>query len=737
MKISISEAYIEAVKLYQAGNKEYAVSICEKNIFSDPCHSPSLNLLGLILLDNKQYEKAGALFEKAVINSPDVSDYYNNLGSLYQELSKFDLAEKYFRQAVQINNSQPDILGNLAYVLQAQQKISEAIQFYNNALRYSNNNIRLLLNLGSCHEGQGNLNKAALCYREILTLNPEHSAALNNLGNIHEKLGELDYAIHCYEVALSKQPENAIILNNLGVAFLQKGELTTASAHFLNAIEISPDYADAYRNLGDVDDYQGKTAEASEFYKHSLKLNYQPGLIIRLATLLPAIMQSKESIEITRFNIDHELSILEKNENLSISEPVLEVRNAFFYLAYHGHNNKNLKIRLARLFERSCPGLLWVAPHCLLPRNKANKIKIGIISKYLYNHSIGKTTQGLIANLPRERFRVFTIFVQPVVDDQTSRFIREHSDETVEIKTNLESARQQIAALELDILFYQDIGMDPFTYFLAYSRLAPVQCTSFGHPETSGIRNLDYYLSSELFETENAQKNYSESLYKLKYQSLLTYYYRPILPETFKTRAEYGFSDADHIYICPQTLYKFHPDFDEILAEILSKDSLAKVVLLEGNIQNFSLLLRQRFQSNLGELSHRVIFLPAQSPINFVNLIAISNLMLDIPSFNGFNSSLEAFMIGTPVVTLPGELQCTRHGAGMYSKMGINDCIAKNNAEYVEIALNLANDPNFRKKVSSKILATNHLLYEDVNTILSFSDFFEECVNANTQYIEI
>ncbi|MDD4915379.1 MAG: hypothetical protein PHW13_10145 [Methylococcales bacterium] len=135
--------------------------------------------------------------------------------------------------------------------------------------------------------------------------------------------------------------------------------------------------------------------------------------------------------------------------------------------------------------------------------------------------------------------------------------------------------------------------------------------------------------------------------------------------------------------------------------------------------------------SHSDKINRRVIFLPAQSPMDFINLIAVFNLMLDISSFNGFNTSLEVFAAGTPVVTLPGELQCTRHGPSLYLKMGITDCIAKNTAEYIEIALKLANDPAFRGEVSSKILVANHLLFEDRNTISAFADFFEECVKRH------
>ena len=62
----------------------------------------------------------------------------------------------------------------------------------------------------------------------------------------------------------------------------------------------------------------------------------------------------------------------------------------------------------------------------------------------------------------------------------------------------------------LDIIFYPDIGMSAITYFLAFSRLAPVQIVSWGHPETTGIDTIDYFLSSQIIENLNSQKFYSK-----------------------------------------------------------------------------------------------------------------------------------------------------------------------------------------------------------------------------------
>ncbi len=89
----------------------------------------------------------------------------------------------------------------------------------------------------------------------------------------------------------------------------------------------------------------------------------------------------------------------------------------------------------------------------------------------------------------------------------------------VNLADDLAQAREQIAALELDTLIYMDIGMEPMSYFLAFARLARVQCVMGGHPITTGIGALDYFMSSDLIEVDHAQNHYSEILVRQPFGS--------------------------------------------------------------------------------------------------------------------------------------------------------------------------------------------------------------------------
>ena len=183
-----------------------------------------------------------------------------------------------------------------------------------------------------------------------------------------------------------------------------------------------------------------------------------------------------------------------------------------FFLAYHGRNDRELQEKTARLFLAAIPSLAFVAPHCADrsahragTRRAGAKIRIGFISRFFASHSIFSTSIGLIEKLSRERFEVVALRITPSRDDEATARIRAAADRTVELDPDVYRARAQIAALELDILFYQDIGMEPISYFLAFARLAPVQCVSFGHPNTTGIPTMDYFISNDLFEPPEPQ----------------------------------------------------------------------------------------------------------------------------------------------------------------------------------------------------------------------------------------
>jgi predicted O-linked N-acetylglucosamine transferase (SPINDLY family) len=301
------------------------------------------------------------------------------------------------------------------------------------------------------------------------------------------------------------------------------------------------------------------------------------------------------------------------------------------------------------------------------------------------------------------------LFQFPGRDDHLAKAIDGAADEVVILPTDLSLARQQITEHALDILLYLDVGMDSFTYFLAYSRLAPVQCVTWGHPVTTGIPNMDYYISSEIAEPLGAQDHYSEKLALLK--RFVMYFYPPEPPTKRMSRKDFGLPENHNLYMCFQTIYKFHPDFDAMLGAILREDLRGRLILFEGDHEHWAESLRERFLRVFPEHIDRVKFIPRVPFDDFLSLVTLADVVLDTPHFNGGYTSLLSFCRGTPIVTLPGKYMRGRLTLALYKQMGVMDCVADNVESYVNIATRLANDRNWKEEVVGKIQTHHHVFF--------------------------
>jgi len=333
--------------------------------------------------------------------------------------------------------------------------------------------------------------------------------------------------------------------------------------------------------------------------------------------------------------------------------------------------------------------------------------------------------RGLVAQLSRKDFEVTALCVG-WQDDEVTRFIKQHADISIEVPRHLPSARRLIAEQHLDVLFYADIGMDPITRGLALSRLAPVQCVTWGHPDTTGMDTIDYFISAEDLETEEGDQYYTETLVRLKNPWI--YYYRPETPASRKTRQDYGLTKDDHIYACPQTLFKFHPEFDPLLAAILRGDPQGRLLLLEGHDPHWTELLMERFRATMPDVLGRIRFLPFQRRQDYLSLLEMADVLLDPIHFTGGNSSYEAFAVGTPVVTLPSRFLRGRITLALYKQMRVLDCVAQSPEDYVKKALQLGMDPDYRQAMRQRILAANSVLFENPKGLRELEQFLLQAV---------
>ena len=183
------------------------------------------------------------------------------------------------------------------------------------------------------------------------------------------------------------------------------------------------------------------------------------------------------------------------------------------------------------------------------------KIRIGFLSKFLRDHTIGDLLKGLIRNLSRSEFEV-TVFLVGDVLDETVSFLRDCADRFFNLPEDVVSARQIITSASLDVLFYPDVGMDPMISALAFAR-GTSAVHDLGHPVTTGIPTIDYFISSKLIEPAGFAAHYSNNSCA---RFCRHFYYRPqvtVASQEYRngrllseiTRREFRLPQDAHIYL--------------------------------------------------------------------------------------------------------------------------------------------------------------------------------------------
>jgi protein O-GlcNAc transferase len=531
--------------------------------------------------------------------------------------------------------------------------------------------------------------------------------------------------------AIENDPNHADALNNLGSILLVTQHASESIQYFERAALLHPGNVAYLKNLAKAQEENDELEKASETLKRLAELDSanKAAYLLRDALLVSAITPSPDYASRARSLTLRKLAALKEHPGLSAIAPE-KFPSTYFRFSYHGTCNIDINRSLAEIYLKSCPSLQWVAPHIASWQGPKGRIRLGIASRFLFIHSIGSTTRGLVDMIDREKFETFVIRLEPSPRDEVADAIDRASDSTIEVDPeNLSAAREAIAKLELDILFFQDIGMEPLSYFLAFARLAPVQLTSFGHPDTTGIPTIDYFLSSENYEASGSQAHYSERLVMLPRAGTLSYYYKPTAPMRHLGREHFGFGPTDRIYCCPQMLFKVQPIMDRLFAAILEKDAHAVFVLIEPNQRQLRTALEQRIAQFSAKLISHVRFLPMLPHDEYLCLLHESAVVLDTVHFNGQNTSLEAFAMGIPVVTLPGEMQRERHTYGMYLQMEFMDLVAQSEAQYVDIAYRVANDKTYRDYCRQRIAVGGARLFENI-------EFVRSCESALIEMLE-
>jgi protein O-GlcNAc transferase len=685
---------------------------------------PSIGLrhysLGLVLEKLGNIEQAVQAYQDAINLNPQLVDAYNNLGNILSTAGKIQQAESVYRQAITANPQHFGSYLNLGNLLMARQQVDEAITAYKTALRYKQRHSDILSNLAVAFEAKKDEANALLYSGHAYYRSGKYESAIIQYKKfIENKIGDVDVYIalaECYECL--NQYESAIKV-------------------YEEAIKLYPNEAKLYFWLAMDLQELGRTQSAIKIASSAVQL-LPNDLALKLAKqlMLPLLYENTEEIKFYRNRFSQGLDELIQTTLLSQPENRSNALKSIgfwtnFHLQYQGENDLELQTFYGHFVHRIMVANYpeWTKP-LTIPRIGDEKIRVGYVSAHMKNHTVAKLTLGWLKNHNRKNFEIYCYYTGWNPDSITQQF-QGYSDAFKHIPENLKSVCQQIVDDKLHIVVYTDVGMHPRTTQMAGLRLAPVQCTSWGHPITSGLPTIDYYLSSELMEPENAEEHYSEKLILLP--KLGISYAKPVLPETIKNRSYFGLNDDAVVYLCCQSLFKYLPQYDYILAAIAKRVPQAKFAFIEFHIidsikEKFCQRLQKAFASMELDSKEYCLMLPRLNQTDFLNLNKVSDIFLDTFSWSGGNTTLEAIACNLPVVTCPGEFMRGRHSYGILKMLGVTQTIAKDEAEYIEIAVRLGLDKQWRQSIIQQITQNHDRLYDDKTCVEALEAFYQRVV---------
>lgn len=733
---TIDQALELALQHLQVGSFDKARITCESVLEHAPDHPDALHILGMARAQGGDFDGGIDALRKACEICPDDWQIRHNLGSIYQRARMHAEAARELEIAAGIDAAKVQTL-----VMLATSQIA----------------------LSQCDKAQAHLQKA-------LSIEPENIAALANLGIVQTNIGLYNAAVESLSKALKLQPNSAVIANNLGVAKMRVPEPEAALSLFQQAMKLDPNYPEPYRNAANLlaewehydralplydaairlDDYfveahidkamaytaMGVPEDARPCFERALQLS-PDSFISRLGLCmshLASFYETPDDITEARTKYREQLQQLTAPaENLPAAE-INEAADAVgllrpFYLSYHGICD----VEEQKLFGRLCASLLAKKyPQLTSPLNMprlatGERIRVGFVSRQFGGNPVWRMVAGgPIRNINREKFEVHGYLTGP--EDEQSARNRTHFD-CFTAGLGFDVLCEKIKNDNLHMLIVTDVLMEPMSTKIGSVRLAPVQCLTWGHPETSGLVHVDYFLGSDEVEPAAAADHYTEKLVRLP--GLLADLQPPGVDSAECNLEKFGIRDGATIYVCAQSLYKYLPQYDIMLPLIAKQVPNAQFVFIARQpwiTEKFKARLRKVFERQRLDFERYVVFTPNLSYAEYMGLCTQAHVFLDTFGFSGGATTLDAIACGLPIVAAESELMRGRQSAAYLKAMGIDETIARDANQYVDIAARLGSDPEWRQNIGARIRAGSEKLYGDMRPIHGLERFIEETV---------
>jgi predicted O-linked N-acetylglucosamine transferase (SPINDLY family) len=348
-----------------------------------------------------------------------------------------------------------------------------------------------------------------------------------------------------------------------------------------------------------------------------------------------------------------------------------------------------------------------------LPRD-GRKLRIGFLNRHFGQQTETYTTLPMFEHLDPDRFDI-VLFTHHLTSSPVEDHCRQRAAEFHLLPGDFEAQLQTIRSACVDVLvFGTNVTAVPNEVSrLALHRLAPLQVVNNSSCTTSGMPEIDLYLSGTLTEATGAESNFTERLGLIPGPThAFQYEVDRMEPTELWTRERLGLPEDALVFVTAANYFKIIPEMQHAWAKLLAAVPGSRLLVHPFNPNWSSKYPIARFCAEFdhvlaehGVAGERLLVstekFPSRSDVK--ELLSVGDIYLDSFPFGGVNSLIDPLELGIPVIAWEGQTFRARMGSSLLRAIGVDELVAADEAGYLAIATTLANDLGRRQEIAARI----------------------------------
>ncbi len=544
--------------------------------------------------------------------------------------------------------------------------------------------LALALTPGSAEE-KSNIKRHQRRYvnaERALAVSPDNVQMLFQLGNALSGLKRYEQAIASYDKALLLEPDQSAVWVKRRAAAAALGQKTN-----LPDFARDPQDADGWTVKAAALWFVSRYADAIEASDRALALAPENSVAMRLG------IQSRLFACDWRRREDDQRRIV---DSLRVEQPIIV---PFFHRVFFDSEAENLlHAQLVAKGYRGPETPLWRGePY------RHDKIRIAYVSTDFRDHVVADAIAGVFEHHDKTRFEMTAISLGPNDASEMRRRLESVFDRFLDVQDMSDGeVAKTIRALEIDIVIDLNGYSGVKRTGIFALRPAPIQVNYLGYPGTMGAPFIDYIIADQVTIPEENRIHYTEQVVYLPHSYMPNDSKRPIAERT-PSRSEAGLPDTGFIFTCHNVSLKIAPEIFDVWMRLLHKVEGSVIWLRSTNdTANANL---QREAAARGVAPERLIFAPrVPQTEDHLARLRLADLFLDTIPYNAHATACDALWAGLPVLTCAGGAFPARVAASVLHAVGLPELVTQSLAEYEQLALALARDPERLAGIRAKLL---------------------------------